>query len=322
MSTKSFRWTLSPSSPMVIDQKRLKFRRQVNNFLLAMLFIAPGLLMFITFVIMPVAQSARYSLYEWDGFGAPTDYRGLENYQQLYEHEVFRKALWNSFRLMLLSISIQLPFALMLALMIGRGSLPGRRIFRALLFMPFVFSEIIAAIIWAYVYHPQDGLANLIAQTIVPGSAPTAWLGDPDIVIYSIFAVVTWKFFGLYMILYMAALQSVPKDLEEAAQVDGANWFQVLSRITLPLIGPTLRLTVYLSVLGSFQQFVVVQVLTRGGNPVNSGHVLSTYLYKFGIQRFRMGDGSAVAVVLFFITLIFSIGYQRYVMQRDYSLDT
>lgn len=321
MSATQFRWTTRVHKTPPHSQSWVKRRRSINNFLMALFFIAPGLILFFMFVLFPVAQSARYSLYEWDGFGEPDEYVEFENYEQLYEHRVFRTALENSFSLMGLSIAIQLPFALLLALMIGRGNLPGKRIFRALLFLPFVFSEIIAAIIWSYVYHPQDGLANLLALELVPGAKPTAWLGDPQIVIYSIFAVVTWKFFGLYMILYMAALQNVPKDLEEAARVDGANWLQVISRITLPMMGPTLRLTVYLSVLGSFQQFVLVQVLTRGGNPVNSGHVLSTFLYKFGIQRFRMGDGSAVAVVLFLITLVFSIGYQRIVMRRDFSLD-
>ena len=286
-----------------------------------MFFAAPALIMFITFVLMPVAQSARYSAYEWNGFGSPEEYVGLDNYEQLYNHKVFKTAVKNSFMLMLLSITIQLPFALMLALMIGRGTLPGRRVFRALLFLPFVFSEIIAALIWAYVYHPQDGLANLLSTSLIPGAEPTAWLGDPDIVIYSLFAVLTWKYFGLYMILYMAGLQNVSTDLEDAAKVDGANWIQVITRITLPLMAPTLRLTVYLSVLGAFQQFVLVQILTKGGNPVNSGHVLATYLFKFGIQRFRMGDGSAVAVVLFLITLVFSIGYQRLVLRKDFAVE-
>jgi raffinose/stachyose/melibiose transport system permease protein len=140
-------------------------------------------------------------------------------------------------------------------------------------------------------------------------------------VLFGIFAVITWKYFGFHMILYMAGLQNISKDLEDAARVDGANEAQVLRNITLPLLGSTLRLTVFLSVLGSFQQFVIIQIMTLGG-PVNASEVIGTYLFKYGIQRFNLGYGSAVAVVLFAITLVFSIGYQRIILRRDYSAET
>jgi raffinose/stachyose/melibiose transport system permease protein len=129
--------------------------------------------------------------------------------------------------------------------------------------------------------------------------------------------VLIWKYFGFYMILYMAAVQGVSKDLEEAGRIDGASEWDVLRLITLPLIGPTIRLTIYLSILGAVQQFVIVWVMTTGG-PTNSSDLMSTYLFKYGIQRFKLGYGSAVAVVLFGITFIFSLLYQRFVMNRDY----
>jgi raffinose/stachyose/melibiose transport system permease protein len=131
--------------------------------------------------------------------------------------------------------------------------------------------------------------------------------------------VLTWKYFGFHMILYMAGLQSIPADLEDAARVDGANERQVLQNITLPMLGSTIRLTVFLSVVGSFQQFVLVWVLTEGG-PVNASELIGTYLYKFGIVRQNLGYGSAVAIVLFGITLVFSLGYQRIIMRQDFSV--
>ena len=127
----------------------------------------------------------------------------------------------------------------------------------------------------------------------------------------------TWKYFGFYMILYMAALQNVPGDLEDASRIDGASERQVLWNVTLPLLGPTLRLTVYLAVLGSIQQFAVVWVMT-GGGPLDWSEMLGTYVFKFGIQRMQLGYGSAVAVVLFAFTLIFSLAYQGLVLRRDY----
>jgi raffinose/stachyose/melibiose transport system permease protein len=285
------------------------------------LFLLPGFLLFVLFVLIPIGKAAQYSLYDWNGFDelSSENYEGTGNYERLYEHEPFRSAVEHSFFIMLLSLTIQLPAALALALLVGRGNLPGRRIFRMILFVPYVFSEVITAIMWLYVYHPNRGLANLTLSTFIPGFENQVWLADRDIVMYSIFAVLTWKFFGFHMILYMAGLQGVSRDLEEAARVDGANERQVLRHITVPLLGSTIRLTVFLSVLGAFQQFVIVQILTRGGNPVNSSHLISTYLYKFGIRSLRLGYGSSVAVVLFLITLVFSLGYQRWVMRRDYA---
>jgi raffinose/stachyose/melibiose transport system permease protein len=233
---------------------------------------------------------------------------------------VFQTAVMNSFRIMGLSLLIQLPIAMLLALMVGRGNLPGRRIFRLLLFLPYVFSEVISALIWRYVMHPTDGLLNWFLGHSVPGYSNIGWLAERDIVIYSVFIVLTWKYFGFYMILYMAGLQGVPKDLEDAARVDGANIVQVLSRITLPLMGGTIRLTVFLSVLGAFQQFVLVWVLT-GGGPVNASQIMGTYIYKFGIKSFNLGYGAAVALILFAITLIFSIGYQRMILRQDFAGD-
>jgi raffinose/stachyose/melibiose transport system permease protein len=219
--------------------------------------------------------------------------------------------------IVLLSLTIQLPMALSLALVLGRGRLPRRNIFRIILFVPFVFSEIITAYIWSYVYHPRDGLANFILHLFAPGAEHVVWLADKDIALYAVFGVITWKYFGLHMILYMAALQGVPQDLEEVARIDGASEIQVIRHVTLPMIGSTIRLTVYLSVLGSFQQFVLIWILTEGG-PANATHVLATYLYKFGIISWKLGLGSAIAVALFIITFTFSLIYQVFVLRRDY----
>jgi multiple sugar transport system permease protein len=126
---------------------------------------------------------------------------------------------------------------------------------------------------------------------------------------------------GFYVFLLRQFFLTLPTELEDAARVDGANELTVLSRITLPLLGSTIRLTVFLSVIGSFQQFVLAWILTNGGGPVNASQLMATYMYKFGIQSFKLGYGSAIAVVLFGITLIFSLGYQRFITQRDFAAD-
>lgn len=294
--------------------------QQANNTLLIALFVLPGMAIFILFLLWPISKSLDISLYKWNGLGAMTDYLGLNNYTTLLSNSIFQSSLMHSFVILILSLGIQLPLALGLALLVGRGDLRGRRLFRGILFVPFIFSEIISAILWLYVLKPVNGLANVALLAVVPGFQPISWLADRNIVLFGIFAVITWKYFGFHMILYMAGLQNISKDLEDAARVDGATEGNVLRFITLPLLGSTIRLTIFLSVLGSFQQFVIIQVMTLGG-PVNASEVIGTYLYKYGIQRSNLGYGSAVAVILFIITLIFSVGYQRIILRRDYSAD-
>lgn len=201
--------------------------------------------------------------------------------------------------------------------MAGR-KLPGRFLFRSIFFMPYIFSEVITAIIWTFVYNPGGGLLNTVLATIIPNYVPIGWLANKDIALLAIFFVITWKYFGLHMILYMAGLQSINHEIEEAARIDGANEWDVLRYVTLPLLGPTIRLTVYLSVLGSLNQFVFIWVLTAGG-PANATQVMASYMYRFGIKSFNLGYGSAIAVIIFGISLLFSLGYQRAIMNRDYS---
>jgi raffinose/stachyose/melibiose transport system permease protein len=217
----------------------------------------------------------------------------------------------------LLSLILQLPFALGLALLIGRD-LPGRAIFRMIFFMPYVFSEVIVAIMWLGLFNPdpERGLINALL-VLIPGAEAQPWLANTQTVLLCIFIVLTWKYFGFYLLLFMTGLQNIPADIEEAALIDGANTRQMTFRITIPLLGPTIRTAAYLSVLGSLQQFILVWIMSHGG-PVNASEVLSTYMYRYGFVRFYLGYGSAVAIVMFLICLSFSLLYQRLAPQQDY----
>jgi raffinose/stachyose/melibiose transport system permease protein len=292
-----------------------KMRRQISKYALILAFMIPGMTIFFVFYLLPIFQSMYFSFYKWNGLGPLKDFIAFDNYTRLLSHPIFHGAVQHSFLLLSASLSIQLPLALALALLLGRGKQRSKAVYRMLLFIPFVFSEIITAVIWRYVLHPDQGLLNTVLGTL--GLPSVSLLGDLKLVLVGIFLVITWKYFGFHMILYMSGLQAIPPDLEEAARVDGANEMTVLRYITLPLLGNTLRMSVFLSVLGSLQQFVLIWTLTEGG-PVNSSEVIGTYLYKYSLQRFSLGYGSAVAVVLFISTLVFSLFYQRFVMSQDY----
>jgi raffinose/stachyose/melibiose transport system permease protein len=281
------------------------------------LFLLPSLALFVIFVIYPIIQSIYYSFFNWKGFGPAVDFIALDNYKRILTDRVFMIALKNGFFIVILSLVLQLPLSLGLAILVGRN-LPGRVFFRTIFFMPYVFSEVISAIMWLGLFNPDPdrGLINALL-ILIPGVKAQPWLGNPDTVLMCLFVVLTWKYFGFHMLLYLTGLQNIPTEIEEAACIDGANKFQLLTRITLPLLGSTIRTTVYLSVLGSLQQFILVWVMTHGG-PVNASEVMSTYMYRFGFVRFYLGYGSAVSIVMFLICLIFSLAYQRLAPQQDY----
>jgi raffinose/stachyose/melibiose transport system permease protein len=299
-------------------QPRARFRRRAADNLTIVLFLTPALVVFLVFVIYPILQSVYYSLFNWEGFGPAVDFIGLDNYARILSDAIFIKAVGNGLLIVLMSLTIQLPLSLLLALMVGRD-LPGRVVFRTIFFLPYVFSEVIVALIWLSLYYPDPdrGFINALL-VLIPGVKAQAFLGDTSLVMACIFVVLTWKYFGLHMLLYMAGVQNIPTEVEEAARIDGANRRQLLTFITIPLLSGTIRTSVYLSVVGSLQQFILVWIMTKGG-PVNASEVMSTYMYRFGFIRFWLGYGCAVALVMFLICLIFSLIYQHMAArQPDY----
>lgn len=310
MSAIPFR--VLPRRP-ISEEKR---KAQRNKHLLIAAFFLPGFALLFLLLIMPVFQAGYYSFYRWNGLGPIEEFVGFANYTRAFEHAVFRKAMLHNFYVILMTLAVELPLAMFLALMLVRGKLRFQRVFRAVFFLPYVFSEIITGLIWRFVLNPGDGFINVMLRTLIPGFENKAWLGETSLVLPAVFVVMTWKYFGLHMLLYMAAMQNISRDVEDAARIDGASEGQLLRYVTLPMISDTIRLTVFLGILGSLQVFVIILVMT-GGGPVYASEVMVTYLYKFGLQRFALGYGAAVSVVLFVIALIFSVGYQRTMMRTS-----
>ncbi len=291
-------------------------RRLLEN-LTIVLFLLPALILFLVFVVYPIFQSVYYSLFNWKGFGPAEDYVGLENFKNILSDQAFKTALKNGLLIIGFSLAFQLPLSLGLAVLVGRN-LPGRVFFRTVFFLPYVLSEVISAIMWLNLYNPNPdrGLINALL-ILLPGGDAQPWLGDIETVLPAIFVALTWKYFGFHMLLFLTGLQNIPLEIEEAARIDGANSLQNFFYITLPLLSSTLRTSVHLSVLGSVQQFILVWIMTKGG-PVNASETLATYMYRFGFVRFQLGYGSAVALYMFLISLIFSLIYLRLTRQPDY----
>jgi raffinose/stachyose/melibiose transport system permease protein len=309
--------TTSVGEDVVALPRKTSSARRLQDKLTIVLFLLPAIVLFSIFLVYPIFQSVYYSLFSWKGFGPAVDFIGLNNFKRILTDWIFIKAVGNGLLIVVLSLTIQLPLSLALALMVGRN-LRGRAFFRTIFFMPYVLSEVITGIMWLILYNPDSkrGFINALL-TLIPGLKAQPWLGDTRTVLLAIFVVLTWKYFGFHMLLYMAGLQNIPPEIEEAALIDGVNKRQMITYITIPLIGSTIRTSVYLSVLGSLQVFALVWIMTKGG-PVNASEVMSTYMYRFSFVRFQLGYGSAVAIVMLLISLVFSLAYLRLVRQADY----
>ena len=278
------------------------------------LFVGPALVLFALFVVVPIVQAARYSMFKWNGLGPLKNFVGLQNYINALSDGVFRGAIANNFIIAGLSILVQLPLGLGIALLLNRN-IRGRALLRVVVFVPYVLAEVVAGVIWLMLLQP-DGVADALLRTLGLGSLVQLWLGDPNVALGTVFLVLTWKYLGQAIILFLAGLQGVPEDLYEAAQIDGASWWQIQRRIAVPLLGPTMRTWAFLSIIGSLQVFDMIWILTRGG-PVNSTMTMAIYMITQGSRRTLYGYASAVAVILFVISIAVASLYQVFILRRD-----
>ncbi len=306
-----------PRIDELTSRPQTRFSRRAQDYVTIALFLAPSFILFGLFLVYPIIRSVYYSTFNWNGLGPAVHFVGLANFKTILTDKIFMKAVGDCFLIVVLSLGIQLPLALALAIMVGRD-LPGRAIFRTIFFLPYVLSEVITGIIWMGLFSadPSRGLINALL-VLIPGVQPQGFLSDIHQVLLCIFVVLTWKYFGLHMLLYLAGLQNIPREIEEAAVIDGANKWQLTRHITIPLLGGTIRTSVYLSVLGSLTQFPLVWIMTKGG-PVNASEFMATYMYRFSFVRFLLEYGSAVALVMLLICLAFSVAYLRLARQPDY----
>ena len=289
-------------------------RKRPTQWATIFLFLTPALILYLLFVLVPVIQAVHYSLFKWNGLQPLTDFVGLKNYQTAIGSDLFRGAIANNFFIVILSLCIQIPAALFLAVLLNRN-FPGRAVFRLIFFLPYVLSEAITGIIFSLMLRPHS-LVDTGMSAAGAGGFIQDWLGNPGFVMVTLFVIISWKYFGFHMILLLAGLQGIPKEIHEAALIDGANRWQAFRYVTLPLIGPTLRVSVFLSMIGALQLFDLVWVITRGG-PLGSSNTMAVLMFKSGFTNQQMGYGAAQAVILFLFALVLALAYQRLVLRRD-----
>jgi len=213
-----------------------------------------------------------------------------------------------------LSLVTQLPISIGVALLINR-KMRGASFVRVAVFAPYVVSLATTAVLWSLLLEPS-GFVDELFKVAGLGSLVHFWLADPTIVLYTRFVVLTWQYIGFGIILLLAGLQGIPPELREAAAIDGASAWRVTRYITLPLLGPTIRIWVFLSMIGSLQVFDIVWILT-GGGPANASTTMATYMFLDGFRSLEFGYGTAIAVIMFAFCFVFAIIYQRYALRRD-----
>jgi raffinose/stachyose/melibiose transport system permease protein len=270
--------------------------------------------LYLALVLYPILQAVHYSLFNWSGLGNLSDFIGIGNYRDAFNDPEFTGAIKHNFILVGLSLAVQFPIALGVALLLNRP-FRGRRAARIVFFAPYVLSEAITAVIWLLILQP-DGLVDRGFQSVGLGGAVQLWLADLNLVLFTMFVVITWKYVGFGIILLLAGLQGIPQELHEAAAIDGAKSWTMVRYITLPLLGPTIRIWGFLSIIGSLQLFDLVWIMTQGG-PAEASNTMGTYMFNNGFVRYEFGYGSAVAVILFIISFALALIYQRFVLRRD-----
>ncbi|MDG9707276.1 carbohydrate ABC transporter permease [Streptomyces sp. DH10] len=301
--------------PPAKDRARSRARRRTLNWLTATGFQLPALVLFMGLVLLPMLFALYAAFFRWGGFGMPTDYIGGENFTRLFQDEIFLGDLWRCLVLVVLSLVVQLPFALAMAVLLNQR-MRGRAVYRMLFFAPYVLSEAITGILFGMIFAPDDGFADQVLGKIGLDGLGGEWFADPSTVMATLFLVMTWKYFGFHMMLYLAGLQAVPRELTEAALIDGAGPWQRFRNVTLPLLAPTLRISVFLSVIGAIQLFDLVWVTTAGG-PDHHSETMAVTMFQYGFKRYQVGYASAISVVMFGISLVFALAYQRFVLRRD-----
>jgi len=276
-----------------------------------LLFLPPALFLFTLFVTLPVVEAAYYSFFNWNGYGTPSKWTGLQNFFWVWTDPIFFHSLFNNLLIVLVSGLIQVPIALSLALLISDKS-RSSVVFRAIFFLPYILGEIVAGLIWRYMYDGNYGVVAVVYRWF--GQEAPEVLATEGWAMAALLLVVVWKYFGFHMALFVAGRQGINNDVLEAAKIDGATRWQTTWSVILPLMRPVVVLSLFFSILGSLQTFAIIVSLTDGG-PSNSTQSAVTYLYNFGIKRMRVGFGSAIGVTLFVICVLVMLIYKRLFMR-------
>lgn len=286
--------------------------KALRNPLIYWLFVLPAFILFLAFFIYPVFTAINNSFTSWNGISKTMTYIGLDNYVFAFKDQAFWKSVRNNVYFILFSCLIQVPLIVIFSLLIANvKKLKG--LYKTAVFMPSIMSTAVIGILWGFIYNPDFGLANKLLGVF--GISPVYWLSDKSWAMISILITNAWQWTGFYIVMVLAAIIAIPKELEEAAAIDGATGFQRAMKITIPLVMPIISVVIMLSIAGAMKAADIVLVMTKGG-PAGSTDVMATYMIRYAITSFRHGFGNSIAVLIFIFTIIITVLYQILIARR------
>lgn len=272
--------------------------------------LTPALSVFSIFVLWPLLDSFRYSLTNWNGFNPNYKFVGLDNFAKIFSDPNFFTAIANTAIWMVAALVLPTLLGLALALLLNTG-LRGASIFKSIFYLPICLSAVIVGQIWIWIYQPDWGLLNNAIEHITGiGQFNFAWLAEPSTALGSVILAWSWQQTGLAMVIFLAGLTAIPRDLLEAADIDGVKRWKQTIHIVLPMLRPATVVVVALSVINSLKGFDILYIMT-GGGPFHSSNTLAFFMYEESFKKYRMGYGSAIAVVLFLVALTIIFSYFR-----------
>jgi multiple sugar transport system permease protein len=290
-----------------------------HDILPAIIFLLPGLVLFIIFFLGPMVYSLNISFYHWN-FNAPQKsvWLGFENYIDTLKDGVFQRAVLNTLIYTVVTVAVQMAIGLGLAMLLNQ-KFHSRAFFRTAYYMPVISSWVIVSLLFQYMFNGQGGLINWILRDVLHViNANILWLGDDRLGLVPLMSVGIWKGVGWCMVIYLSGLQTIPHELYEAAEVDGAGSWGRLRHITLPLLRPTLAFLVVVLVIGGLNAYTSFLIMTNNGDPVNLLHSVLTWMYKtsFGVGR-DFGKGAAISYLLTLFVFLISIIQLRLIRQNS-----
>ena len=283
-----------------------------NNKLLPYLLVTPYIIHLLVFVAFPVIFSIYLTFNKWNII-SPMEFIGLGNFIRVFQDALFFKAIYNTLKFLIVHIPLQIVVALLLAEILNQ-KIKFRAFFRAAFFLPVVVSGVVVSMLWQQLYGFDSGILNRLLLTI--GLGKVGWLVDPDVAMVSIAVMATWKNVGLYVILFLVGLQTVPPQYYEAADLEGANHWQKFWYITLPMINPTIFMVVILSTIGGFSLFIEPYIMT-GGGPLSSTLSAVLYIYKQAFTNYHMGYSATLGFFFAFIILLVVVIQKRFIEKGE-----
>ena len=268
---------------------------------LVAIFILPGMFLFVFSIVVPTLVAVWYSLNNWPGLTKPV-WAGFSNFADLIHDSLFWSSLWNNLKLALYTLVGQVGIGYLMAFLLVSRLVTSRDFLRTVMFFPVMISTVVLSFLWTLVYNNDYGMLNVVLRAVGLGMYADAWLSDPHIVVGALAVPLIWQWFGFYMVIFMGALGTIPKEITESAELDGAVGFKKAFYISIPLTYDAVVVAVLLCLSGIMKMFDTVLVMTEGG-PGNSSMVLALYAYRVSFRNFQLGYGNTIAVGIVVVSL-------------------